>query len=49
VIWTCREDDIGNLHFDTRQYPHIVWHEPADLRSQLRDRLRALLPGARSS
>lgn len=49
VIWSCREDDIGNLHFDTRQYPHIVWREPADLRVQLRDRLRALLPGARPS
>lgn len=46
VIWTCREDDLPNLHFDTRQYPHIVWREAADLRIQLRDRLQALVPGA---
>ena len=49
VIWSCRDDDLCNLHFDTRQYPHIVWREPVDLRVQLRDRLRALIPGARLS
>lgn len=26
VIWTCREDDINDLHFDTRQYNHILWN-----------------------
>ncbi len=35
VIWTCHEDAVENLHFDTRQYNHIVWREPEDLRSQL--------------
>ena len=25
VIFTCREDKINELHFDTRQYNHIVW------------------------
>jgi len=25
VIKTCRKDDLGNCHFDTRQYPHIEW------------------------
>jgi len=24
VIWTCRDDDLKNVHFDTRQYNHIV-------------------------
>ena len=47
VIWSCREDDVGHLHFDTRQYPHIVWSDPAGLRVQIRERLRALVPGAR--
>jgi len=47
VVWTCREDDVKNLHFDTRQYPHIIWKAPGNLREQLRDRLRALVPGAR--
>ncbi|MBI5315803.1 MAG: hypothetical protein HZB34_07515 [Nitrospirae bacterium] len=23
VIWTCREDELANTHFDTRQYNHI--------------------------
>jgi hypothetical protein len=44
VIWTCREDALKDLHFDTKQYNHIVWKEPADLREKLRDRVRALFP-----
>lgn len=27
VIWTCKEDDLVNLHFDIRQYNCIVWSE----------------------
>lgn len=27
VFWTCREDDLDNLHFDIRQYNCIVWKE----------------------
>lgn len=42
VIWTCREDCIGAAHFDTRQYPHILWKTPAELRQKLRDRILAL-------
>lgn len=41
VIWTCRDDDFGNLHFDTRQYNHIKWSTPEDLREKLADRIRA--------
>ena len=37
VIFSCREDVIEKLHFDTRQYPHIVW-EPEKL-DEFRDRL----------
>jgi len=44
VIWTCRRDDIGNAHFDTRQYNHIVWDAPADLLAKLRARIEATLP-----
>lgn len=43
VIWCCRDDDKGNIHFDTRQYNHILWHQPADLREQLLDRIRATI------
>jgi nucleoside 2-deoxyribosyltransferase len=41
VIWMCRKDDLANVHFDTRQYNHIVWETPADLRIRLRDRILA--------
>jgi hypothetical protein len=43
VIWTCHEDSIGDLHFDTRQYNHIAWKTPAALRTSLRARIGALL------
>lgn len=49
VIFTCREDRMEWLHFDTRQFAHIVWKEPADLREQLYNRIAATLteaPGA---
>jgi nucleoside 2-deoxyribosyltransferase len=44
VIWTVRENNKENTHFDTRQYNHIIWKEPADLREQLRDRIQAMFP-----
>ncbi len=44
VIWTCRETDVKNLHFDTRQYNHIVWKDPEDLKTKLINRIRATLP-----
>ena len=25
VIWTCKEDDFTNVHFDTQQYNYILW------------------------
>lgn len=44
VIWTCHKDHIDELHFDTRQYNHIVWSTPEDLREQLLNRIEATLP-----
>ncbi|HEU4456071.1 MAG TPA: hypothetical protein VFR81_23595 [Longimicrobium sp.] len=44
VIWTCREDHLDDLHFDTRQYNYIGWTTPADLRERLRLRIEATLP-----
>ena len=43
VIWTCRKEDFeeAKTHFDTRQYNHIVWETPAELRQKLRDRIEA--------
>jgi hypothetical protein len=43
VFWTVREDCLAGLHFDTRQFPHIVWKDAADLRKQLQDRIEARL------
>lgn len=46
VIWTVRQDEIDKVHFDTRQYNHIVWSGHADLRSKLASRIHATLPEA---
>ena len=41
VIYTCRTDMVDKLHFDTRQYAHIVWERPEDLQVALKDRIVA--------
>ncbi|MCL4475049.1 MAG: nucleoside 2-deoxyribosyltransferase [Nitrospirae bacterium] len=43
VIWTCHKDDVENLHFDTRQYNHIVWANESDLKEKLINRIRVLI------
>lgn len=43
VIWTVRADCLEHVHFDVRQFAHIVWNEPADLRVSLYNRIRALI------
>ena len=43
VIYTCRKDKVFKLHFDTRQYYHIVWEKPADLCRDLKNRIQALI------
>ena len=43
VIFMCREDKLEELHFDTRQYPHIVWEKPNDLCGQLQQRILAAI------
>jgi Nucleoside 2-deoxyribosyltransferase len=36
VIWTCRADrEKTDMHFDTRQYNHILWKDGKDLANQL--------------
>jgi nucleoside 2-deoxyribosyltransferase len=45
VIWTCSESSRADLHFDTRQYNHIMWKDPADLHDKLLARIGALLGG----
>lgn len=41
VIYTCRRDEIDKAHFDTRNYQHIVWDDPEDLRKKLIDKITA--------
>tara|TARA_R110002012_G_scaffold77282_3_gene195494 strand:- start:37217 stop:37951 length:735 start_codon:yes stop_codon:yes gene_type:complete len=43
VIWCCREDLIGQVHFDTRQYNHITWNTPEELREKLKNRVGAVI------
>lgn len=43
VIYSCRKDMVENIHFDTRQYAHILWETPEQLRSSLRHRILARL------
>jgi nucleoside 2-deoxyribosyltransferase len=43
VIWTCRGDWKKELCFDTRQFLHIIWTDPPNLREQLRPVIQALV------
>ena len=41
VIWSVRADQVDQVHFDTRQFNHIVWTTPEDLRERLTARIAA--------
>lgn len=41
VIWTCRAENEIDMHFDTRQYNHILWKWIEDLREQLYYRIES--------
>jgi hypothetical protein len=45
VIWLCREEALGDVHFDTRQYNFLVWKtsDYADLARRLQNRIEATL------
>jgi hypothetical protein len=47
VVWTCRQDWSSKLgdHFDTRQYNHLIWTDPPDLKTKLRLRIEAAVIG----
>jgi hypothetical protein len=50
VIWTCRKDCMKDIHFDTRQFNHIAWETPTDLKDKLTIRIGAVIgwgPNAR--
>jgi len=43
VIWLCKNDDKDHIHFDTRQYNHILWENEEELYIKLKDRILATL------
>jgi hypothetical protein len=43
VIWCCRKDEIGKLHFDTNHKNHIDWQTPEELHKRLYARIRATI------
>lgn len=43
VIWTVRKDQIEQVHFDTRQYNHIVYESAEDLKQKLYNRIAATI------
>jgi nucleoside 2-deoxyribosyltransferase len=45
VIWTCSKDSLADVHFDTRQYNHIIWETPEKLREALMARIGAVIGG----
>lgn len=43
VFWTVRKDDLQNVHFDTRQYNHIVWESEEELANRLYEFVAAII------
>ncbi len=43
VVFTCRKDALGAIHFDTNHYNHIVWETPEELRRMLAARISAVI------
>ncbi len=43
VIWTCNESEVDALHFDTRQFNHILWTSEDDLYQKLKRRIGATI------
>lgn len=44
VIWVVRKDWLDKVHFDTRQYNHIVYEKPEELSKALKNRIMATIP-----
>lgn len=42
VIWMCKHSEVGKLHFDTRQFNHILYDELGSARKALTNRIIAL-------
>jgi nucleoside 2-deoxyribosyltransferase len=44
VIFTCKEGEIGQAHFDTSHRNHVIWKDAADLREKLKTRIQGTIP-----
>lgn len=42
VIWMCNESEVGDLHFDTRQFNHILYTDLVEAKNALTNRIVAL-------
>jgi hypothetical protein len=43
VIWSVRKDEIDKVHFDTRQFAHLLWDSPAELRQKIAGMIRGTI------
>ena len=43
VIWSCRANEVEQLSFDTRQYPHILWTDKDDFTDKIIKRIKAIV------
>ena len=43
IIFTCRADMLKEIHFDTRQFNHITWEDPEELKEKLANRIAAVI------
>ena len=45
VIWTCRKDQINEIHFDTRQFNYILWKQEklGKFKTDLLNRIKATI------
>ena len=43
VIWSVRKDELSKVHFDTRQYNHIVWESEGNLKTELYNFICAII------
>ncbi len=43
VIWCCKKSEITEVHFDTRQYNHVVWETEKEILQKLSDRIKGTI------
>lgn len=45
IVWTCRKDDLVNLHFDTNHYNFLTWEEDKlpEFEEKLKNRILAVI------